>query len=86
LLALAALARVPAGHKKTASNTWGGKWKDGVKTETQGEGKTAAAGRVFRSTAWVAVACFIHWWLLAFTAQNYPFLFWAQGYVSQKTL
>jgi len=66
---------VPAGHKKTASNKWGGNGKDEAKNESHDEWKTAAAGRAFRSTAWLAGSCFIHWWLLAFTVQNYPFLF-----------
>jgi hypothetical protein len=56
------------------------------KNESQDECKTAATGRAFRNTACWAVSCFIHWWLLAFTMQNYPFLFWTQGYVSQKTV
>ncbi|MBO2030102.1 hypothetical protein J4D99_01765 [Siccationidurans ginsengisoli] len=82
------LARVPAGHKKTASSEWGGNRKNAAetaKTESQAEWKTALADRSFRKTACLAVPCFIHWWLIAFTVQNYRFFFWAQGYVSQKT-
>ena len=46
------------------------------KTESQGEWKTAAtAFRSFRRAAGWAIPRIIHWWLRAFTVQNYDFLF-----------
>jgi hypothetical protein len=64
--------RAPAGHKKTASSKWGGNRKN----ESQDAAETAAtAFQSFRRAAdWVAPRI-IHWWLTAFTVQNYNFLF-----------
>jgi hypothetical protein len=66
------IVRAPAGHKKTASNEWGGNRKN----ESQDAAEMAAtAFQSFRRAAdWVAPRI-IHWWLTAFTAQNYNFLF-----------
>jgi hypothetical protein len=66
------IVRAPAGHKKTASSEWGGNRKN----ESQDAAETAAtAFQSFRRAAdWVAPRI-IHWWLTAFTAQNYNFLF-----------
>ncbi|MGI4740258.1 MAG: hypothetical protein ACRYG7_34230 [Janthinobacterium lividum] len=42
--------------------------------ESQNEKKTAAAAfQSFRRTACLAVPRIIHWWLIAFTVQNYNF-------------
>jgi hypothetical protein len=71
-LVTATTVRAPAGHKKTASSEWGGN----SKSESQDAAETAAtAFQSFRRAAdWVALRI-IHWWLIAFTAQNYNFLF-----------
>jgi hypothetical protein len=64
--------RAPAGHKKTASNEWGGNRKN----ESQDAAETSAtAFQSFRRAAGWAVPRIIHWWLIAFTVQNYGFLF-----------
>jgi hypothetical protein len=74
-LAILTIVCEPAGHKKTASSEWGGNWKN-AENELQNEKKTAAtAFQSFRRAAgWVAPRI-IHWWLIAFTVQNYSFLF-----------
>jgi len=66
------MVRVLARHKKTASSEWGGNRRN----ESQSEKETAAtAFRSFRRAAGWAAPRIIHWWLIAFTVQNYGFLF-----------
>jgi hypothetical protein len=66
------IVRAPTGHKKTASSEWGGNRK----SESQNATETAAtAFQSFRRAAGWAVPRIIHWWLIAFTVQNYGFLF-----------
>ncbi|QKG54027.1 hypothetical protein [Hymenobacter sp. BRD67] len=79
----------PDGHKKTASDNWGGNRQTETKKakrETQNECKPeATADRPFRKTACLAVSCFIHWCLSAFTVQNYQFFFRRNVTFSEKT-
>jgi hypothetical protein len=74
-LATGTIVCAPAGHKKTASSEWGGNWGND-ENESQNEKKTAAtAFQSFRRAAGWAAPRIIHWWLIAFTVQNYKFLF-----------
>jgi hypothetical protein len=69
------VVRALAGHKKTASSEWGGSWEND-ENELQNEKQTAAtAFQSLRRAADWAVPRIIHWWLIAFTVQNYRFLF-----------
>jgi hypothetical protein len=77
------IVRALDGHKKTASNEWGGNRKN----ESQDEEKTSAtAFQSFRRAAGWAVPRIIHWWLTAFTAQNYKFLFWCNNLLVKNIL
>jgi hypothetical protein len=75
--------RAPAGHKKTASSEWGGNRK----SESQNATETAAtAFQSFRRAAGWAVPRIIHWWLIAFTVQNYKFLFRCHNFPTKNIL
>jgi hypothetical protein len=72
VLAARTLAPAPTGHKKAASSEWGGNRKNESHKATE---TVATAFQSFRRAAdWVAPRI-IHWWLTAFTVQNYKILF-----------
>ncbi|RZK20601.1 MAG: hypothetical protein EOO56_12515 [Hymenobacter sp.] len=66
------MIRAPAGHKKTASSKWGGNLKSALQNATE---TAVTAFQSFRRAASWTVPRIIHWWLIAFTVQNYGFLF-----------